>query len=80
MKNNYKWLVLTGLVVWVVSTAYFGWNATPQSGQEGVLDTVSWVAIIWGVIGDVTSNLSITKKTIINTENIDLSAPHNDEK
>ena len=39
----YKYLTLFGLVVFVLSNAYFGWNKTAQSGAERFWD------IIWGV-------------------------------
>lgn len=57
----HRTLVLLGLIIWISETVYFGFNDTPQSGWEKILDFVSFLMIIWGVIGDVLSGISVNK-------------------
>lgn len=73
-KSNRKYtaLVLIGLALWLAETAYFGWNDRPENGIEGALDIVSAVLIIWGVIGDITTNMKVVKHyhNITNTKKL----------
>ena len=63
MKYKYATLALAGFTIWMLETAYFGYNRTAQSGIEHILDTISWIFIIWGVLGDILTNLKIEKTT-----------------
>lgn len=74
MKNStyYRLLVLVGIILWLAETAYFGWNDRPQSNAEKFLDTLSWIFIIWGMLGDISSNLTIKKDTNINAETVNV--------
>ena len=58
---KYNLLVLFGLILWLSETAFFGWNETPQSGLEAMLDSISWLFIVWGIIGDVLKGLRVSK-------------------
>jgi len=66
----YKVLAIAGVILWVSETAYFGWNKTAQSSMENMLDVISHIMIFWGIVGDITQNLTIQKinKTEITTE------------
>jgi len=57
----YAFLALCGFALWVLETAYFGFNDNPESGLEAMLDTISFVMIIWGVIGDIAGELYVIK-------------------
>lgn len=61
MNKNYTALALFGFVLWIAETDYFGWNATAQSTAESILDTISWLLIVWGIVGDIVANLEIHK-------------------
>lgn len=54
-------LAFAGFAIWILETIYFGYNATPQSGAESVLDFVSAVMIVWGILGDLASTLYVVK-------------------
>lgn len=72
MKNKkYIILAFVGIFLWLIETAYFGWNKKPESGAETFLGVVSWVFILWGVIGDIAINLKIEKSDIINCEKVE---------
>lgn len=43
------WLV--GLVLWIAETAFFGFNATPQSEYEKLADGVAWAMMVFGGLG-----------------------------
>lgn len=66
-KRFYRWLAILGIALWFAETAYFGFNKTPGSGLEGALDFLSGVMIFWGIIGDLLTNVRITKTDIVNT-------------
>lgn len=50
--NGFKIFLLLVLVVWhMASTAFFGWNYLPQSGEEFVCDgllIVGLLVVVWG--------------------------------
>ena len=71
-KTFYRLLVLLGFIVWFSETAYFGFNAVPHSNAEKMLDIISQIAIVWGVIGDVLNGLKISKHehNITNTKKL----------
>src|SRR5690242_16500526 len=52
-KTYYVLLTFIGLALWIAETAYFGFHDKPQSGIEKMLDTISWVFILWGIIGNI---------------------------
>lgn len=60
-KRFYRWLAILGIVLWFAETAYFGFNDKPENGLEGALDALSFIMIGWGIVGDLLSNLKITK-------------------
>lgn len=76
----YRGLVLFGFIFWITETAFFGWNETAQSGLERIADTISWTAIIWGIIGDVMKNVHIQKfnttNNNINTKTVEIKEAH----
>ena len=51
MKISYDHIFWAGLILWLLETAYFGWNETAQSGAERVLDIVSAGLVLYGVVG-----------------------------
>ena len=70
MKHFYKIAVIVGLILWIAETAYFGWNRTPGSPIEGVLDVVSFLLMFWGTLGDIATNLTIKKETTIKANTV----------
>lgn len=77
-------MTLVGVVLWILETWYFGWNAEAGSVAESILDTISTILIVWGVLGDIFSGMSLTitknvhnkydvanaEKMIVNGQNI----------
>ncbi len=61
MKQKYFLIATVGFVIWLVETAYFGWNATPENSIEATFDVLSAVLIAWGIIGDILTNVSVHK-------------------
>ena len=59
--NKYNLMALTGFILWVTSTIYFGMNKTPQSSAEVFTDTLSVILVFWGIIGDLLTNIKIVK-------------------
>lgn len=43
-------LVVTGVILWIGETWYFGWNIQPQSPAEMFLDMVAWGMILIGLV------------------------------
>lgn len=66
--NRYTYILLIGLSVWIIETIYFGFNREPESGLEAMLDTLSWVFIIWGIIGDILKGVNISKNINIKAD------------
>lgn len=60
-KRFYRWLVFIGFAIWLAETAYFGFNDKPENAIEGALDFATAIMIGWGIFGDLTSNLKISK-------------------
>lgn len=77
MKKDYFYrkLVLLGLLLWVLETALFGFNQKPINVYEQMADIVTWLLVIWGVIGDLAGNLKVIKETHITTKNVDIIEP-----
>lgn len=77
MKRNSKYFVILviGFALWIAETAYFGFNDKPESGLEGFLDVVTALMMIYGVVGDITTNLRI-HKTYHNITNIKTNKVH----
>ena len=59
--NKYVGILAGGILLWISSTAYFGYNETAQSPAESFTDTISTLLIFWGLLGDILTNLKITK-------------------
>ncbi len=60
MKRKHAILIGLGLAIWLIETAFFGWNWTAHSSAERFWDTVSGVLLFWGIVGDILSGLNIT--------------------
>lgn len=75
MKNKYFKIAIIGFIIWAIETAAFGFNAKPQSGLEGFLDTIAIILMIYGILGDIATNLHIHKHyksiTNIKTDNVE---------
>src|SRR5437870_4136001 len=61
--NRFTWIALTGFVLWIAESWFFGWNKTPQSPLEQILDTISVVLMFWGIVGEM-SGMSITSNEV----------------
>lgn len=66
--SKYITILIIGFVLWIAETAAFGFNEKPENGLERALDFVAITLMIWGLLGDLLSNLTIVKKTYV-TEN-----------
>jgi hypothetical protein len=77
-KRKYFVILVLGFLLWIGETATFGFNAKPQSGLEAMLDTVSAAMMIYGIIGDLLTNVEIHKnyykykETHIHTKNVEI--------
>lgn len=60
-RNKYFIILLIGFTLWVVETVAFGFNAKPESGLEGFLDTVAFLLMGYGIFGDLLTNVEIHK-------------------
>ncbi len=75
-RNKYFIILVIGFLLWIAETAAFGFNKEPENGLEAFLDLVSMVMIIYGIIGDLSRNVRITKHyhnittNRINTKNV----------
>ena len=72
---KYTLLATIGFTLWLTETAYFGWNETAQSTPESILDTIAWLFIVWGILGDILNGLQITKNTIIDQRKTEIVQP-----
>lgn len=63
MNRFYRKLAVSGFIFWILETAYFGFNETPINVFERFADIASQTAILWGILGDIFSNLTIVKHT-----------------
>lgn len=68
----YRLLGLMGLVLWLATTAYFGWKIHPSSGVDNMLSTVGAIMAGWGIFGDLSSNLTFTKETNLKTNTVNI--------
>lgn len=59
--KRYFRILVAGFVLWVVETAYFGFNASPENSVEALLDMIAAGMIIYGLIGDLVTNVEIHK-------------------
>jgi hypothetical protein len=68
--NKYKGTILIGIgwALWIIETAYFGWNNTPQSGAEKILDTMSWFFILYGLFLELA--FAFKSQTTIKADNV----------
>ena len=71
MKYKYTIIGFFGLALWFGETWYFGWNYKAKSVPEMMLDNISTILMIWGIIGDILSNVKLEKSTTINTNNVE---------
>lgn len=77
-KNKYLILVVAGFILWIAETAYFGWNARPETAGERTLDFISGIMIGWGIFGDLLKNITIIKReTTVNNINTKTVEVHN---
>ena len=63
-KNKYIYIIIIGWALWIGETWYFGWNDKPINNIEKTLDILSTFLILWGVIGDLTKNVTIQKNIL----------------
>ena len=49
--NTYRNLLIIGVIVFILSNTYFGWNKTAQSGSERVCDWIWQTFTTIGLIG-----------------------------
>lgn len=59
-KKFYIGLFLAGLAIQIIEDIIFGWG-NPGHGVAGFMDVVSGIFLIWGLLGDLLSNLTLTK-------------------
>lgn len=59
--NKYFIIASLGFLIWIIETAAFGFNAKPESGLESFLDVLSGGMIIYGILGDLLTNVEIHK-------------------
>lgn len=59
---QYKIMVTIGFIVWLLGTAYGGFQLEAQSVFEKITDFLGIVLVCWGIIGDLISNLKIVKE------------------
>lgn len=82
--NKYFIILVLGFVLWLAETAYFGFNRTPENGMEATLDVATALMMIYGVIGDLSRNVRITKSynnvttNHINTKKVELTGDHHE--
>lgn len=71
----YRYLTLFGFTFWILESAYFGWNMKPINIFESFADIMSQATIWWGIVGDILTNLNITKNenNTINTKNVSIN-------
>jgi len=63
IKQKYFAIATIGFILWIGETAFFGWNAKPESVAESTLDVLSALLIGWGIIGDILKGVEIHKKS-----------------
>jgi len=51
--NKYDYFFIAGITLWLVETAFFGWNATSQSGVESMLNEISVILMALGALGSI---------------------------
>lgn len=74
--NKYIAIFLTGFVLWIAETAFFGWNQKPTNGFEAILDVLSTALIIWGIAGDILSGVTFAKTTnVLGPANVTVESP-----
>lgn len=61
MRNKYFTILVAGFILWIAETAAFGFNKEPANGLEAFLDLVSGGMMIYGLIGDLLTNVEIHK-------------------
>jgi len=59
--NNYKTMAIIGMILWLTESWYFGWNIEAVTSAEKYMDTFFSVLVLWGVFGDLSSNMCIIK-------------------
>ncbi len=80
--NKYFIILILGFLLWIAETAYFGFNKTPENAAEGLADVATALMVIYGVIGDLSRNVRITKHyhnistTRINTKKVAVTGDH----
>lgn len=50
-RHEYTLMLWIGIIVFIVSNQYFGWNKTAQSGAERVWDLIWQILVIFGGFG-----------------------------
>ena len=67
--NTINYPLILGVIVFIASNAYFGWNATAQSTAERAFDTLWGTLIVWGILRDLASKITWNYHYNITTKN-----------
>ena len=51
--NKYDYFFTAGLILWLLETAYFGWNEEAESVAEEMLNAISLALVGFGAIGSI---------------------------
>jgi hypothetical protein len=51
--NKYDYFFIAGLSLWLLETAFFGWNRATQSVPEDMLNQISLIFMAIGAIGSI---------------------------
>ena len=57
--TKYDYALWAGLALWLAETAYFGWNMQAGSVQEEVLNTISLILMVYGVVGSWIKSIGV---------------------
>jgi hypothetical protein len=60
---------IVGVIVWFVETWSFGWNSTPKTKEEVILNMVGWCLIVIGFF--IRPTRVDNSPTNINTNNVE---------
>lgn len=64
--NKYDYFFIAGCALWLIETAFFGWNSVAKSVPEEMFNSISFILILYGAIGSLVR--SNAPKIIINSK------------
>ena len=76
--NQYDYIFFTGLLLWLGSSAYFGWNKEPINVYEEFADLVSLILMSYGFLNSLVRG--IKTEITFKVKNITLDNPIENEK